>query len=229
MTVQAPRSDHYATLGVPSDADTDEIARAYRRAVKEAHPDLGGDHERFQALQDAWHVLGDRGRRGDYDEHLRLEEGPPPTMAPPGGLAARRMPRVPTRRGATAMVGGGLALCILGIAAAVWTFELVSDTADFRRDSIAVSAEIVSGPTGNEVEFSTAAGEVVRAPQPEPENPGVLGDTVAVRYDRDDPTRVRLDESTTARDITVGIVAVKLLVGGPALVFVGRRRRRTFT
>ncbi|GIU89699.1 MAG: hypothetical protein KatS3mg010_0798 [Acidimicrobiia bacterium] len=51
-----------------------------------------------------------------------------------------------------------------------------------------------------------------------------VGYTVAVRYDPDDPTSVIADESTMGRDITLAIVALKLVVGGPVLVVLGSRR-----
>jgi hypothetical protein len=47
-----------------------------------------------------------------------------------------------------------------------------------------------------------------------------------VHYDRADPTRIVADDSHTARDVTLWIVAVKFLVGGAILVGVGVRRLR---
>lgn len=61
------RPDHYATLGVATDASVDDIKRAYRRAARHAHPDRGGSHERMQALNEAKDVLTDPARRARYD------------------------------------------------------------------------------------------------------------------------------------------------------------------
>ncbi|MXR40384.1 DnaJ domain-containing protein [Halobaculum sp. WSA2] len=44
----------YAVLGVEADADDTEIERAYRRRVKEAHPDRGGSAEEFQRVRAAY-------------------------------------------------------------------------------------------------------------------------------------------------------------------------------
>lgn len=66
--VKKGKRDHYATLGVAKDADTETIKQAYRKKAKEAHPDTGGGHEEFLELQLAWHTLGDQESREHYDE-----------------------------------------------------------------------------------------------------------------------------------------------------------------
>lgn len=53
----------YAVLGVAQDAKTEEIKRAYRRAARVTHPDLGGDPAAFWAVRGAYEVLVDPGRR----------------------------------------------------------------------------------------------------------------------------------------------------------------------
>ncbi|GAA0202706.1 ferredoxin Fer [Halobaculum roseum] len=44
----------YDVLGLDADADDTEIERAYRRRVKEAHPDRGGSFEEFQRVREAY-------------------------------------------------------------------------------------------------------------------------------------------------------------------------------
>lgn len=44
----------WEVLGVPEGAPAGVIASAYRRAVREAHPDAGGSQERFLAVQQAY-------------------------------------------------------------------------------------------------------------------------------------------------------------------------------
>lgn len=44
----------YDALGLPTTADQDEIRSAYRRRVKEVHPDHGGDEESFRRVQEAY-------------------------------------------------------------------------------------------------------------------------------------------------------------------------------
>lgn len=58
-TVTIDRSDDvptaaFATLGVPTDADSTEIKRAYRERVIDVHPDHGGDETEFKALREAY-------------------------------------------------------------------------------------------------------------------------------------------------------------------------------
>ncbi|HEU0257253.1 MAG TPA: DnaJ domain-containing protein [Microbacteriaceae bacterium] len=57
----------YEILGVPATASQDDLRRAYRRMLRLSHPDMGGDAERFQAVQDAWQRVGDPARRAAYD------------------------------------------------------------------------------------------------------------------------------------------------------------------
>jgi curved DNA-binding protein CbpA len=66
----------YEVLGVPATATPAEVARAYRRRLREVHPDTAGSaHDRsgtpvsdeLRALQDAYFVLRDPARRARYD------------------------------------------------------------------------------------------------------------------------------------------------------------------
>ncbi|XP_013412509.1 dnaJ homolog subfamily B member 11 [Lingula anatina] len=65
--------DFYNILGVPRNADTNQIKRAYRRLAKEMHPDKNkGDaeaNEKFQNLGAAYEVLSDPDKRKIYDRH----------------------------------------------------------------------------------------------------------------------------------------------------------------
>ena len=49
-----PADAAYRVLGLPSGADAEAVRRAYRRRVKEVHPDHGGDEEEFQRVQEAY-------------------------------------------------------------------------------------------------------------------------------------------------------------------------------
>jgi hypothetical protein len=222
------RRDHYAVLGVEPDADPAEIAAAFRRLAKRHHPDApGGDAARFAEVRDAWEVLASPTRRLEYDleraAHARAAAQRHRLAVP---VTQRTTGRPPTRRGALALVWAGVACTAAGVAVAVLTFALASDTARFRAGSVPVDAVRVGGPGDRQIEFTTLDGETVRVAEPKAANPGVRGDTIAVRYDRDDPARVRVDESTVARDVTIGIVGAKLLAGGPVLAIAGARRLR---
>jgi curved DNA-binding protein CbpA len=63
-------TDHYRTLQVRRDASTEVIAAAYRRLMKDAHPDRGGDGERAKRLNLAYETLADPTARRAYDATL---------------------------------------------------------------------------------------------------------------------------------------------------------------
>lgn len=66
--------DWYGVLGVRRGAGREEVRAAYRRRAKELHPDVvGGGAEgvaEFLRVREAMEVLGDEGRRAEYDELL---------------------------------------------------------------------------------------------------------------------------------------------------------------
>ncbi|KAJ1737643.1 hypothetical protein LPJ72_000300 [Coemansia sp. Benny D160-2] len=68
-------SDYYAILGVSPEASTEEIRTAYMKRALQVHPDRNASAtatKEFQALADAYYVLGDTERRSQYDrEHSR--------------------------------------------------------------------------------------------------------------------------------------------------------------
>jgi hypothetical protein len=49
--------DPHVVLGVPRGASLDEVKRAFRKAVLEAHPDLGGDAAAFRRIKRAYDRL----------------------------------------------------------------------------------------------------------------------------------------------------------------------------
>ena len=64
----SPLSDSpYEVLGVRADADAATLRLAYRRALRSAHPDTGGDPERFHAVQLAWELVGTVEARAAFD------------------------------------------------------------------------------------------------------------------------------------------------------------------
>lgn len=57
----------YEILGVSPDVNQTELRRAYRRLLRQTHPDTGGDPERFDAVQSAWLRIGDVQARERWD------------------------------------------------------------------------------------------------------------------------------------------------------------------
>lgn len=62
---------HYETLGVPQDADTTTIKKAYRNLALKSHPDRGGDAEEFKKVSEAYEVLSDPHKKQKYDNPVR--------------------------------------------------------------------------------------------------------------------------------------------------------------
>ncbi|MEJ2170745.1 MAG: DnaJ domain-containing protein [Desulfobacterales bacterium] len=62
---------YFAILGITSRATPEEIRSAYRRLVKEFHPDhYEGDSETFREIQEAYSVLGNSRRRHEYKQKI---------------------------------------------------------------------------------------------------------------------------------------------------------------
>jgi curved DNA-binding protein CbpA len=74
----------YAVLGVSETASPEEIQTAYRRLVRQTHPDAGGNGYLFRRVQDAYDVLSDSGTRAAYDQtRIWNQHGPTSSQAGP--------------------------------------------------------------------------------------------------------------------------------------------------
>ena len=71
--------DFYQIMGVARDADAATIKKAYRRLVKECHPDTHpGDkqaEERFKLISEAYSILSDDEKRKLYDQESAAAGG----------------------------------------------------------------------------------------------------------------------------------------------------------
>lgn len=67
-------SDHYAALGLGSDASLADIKKAFRQKAALFHPDRNTAADasaRFRAVQEAYDVLSDANKRQAYDDNRR--------------------------------------------------------------------------------------------------------------------------------------------------------------
>jgi hypothetical protein len=93
---KASDGDLYDVLGVARDADSDEIKRAYRAAVKKFHPDAEGNSYFFRLIQQAYETLSDPARRANYDRTGREQTPRPPQAAQPNPwMAGPSVPAIP--------------------------------------------------------------------------------------------------------------------------------------
>ena len=92
--------DFYKVLGVKKDASQADIKKAYRKLAQDLHPDRNPDNNkaeaRFKAVSEAYAVLGNEGKRKEYDEVRASYQG--------GGF---RFPGGGTRGGNRGGAGGG--------------------------------------------------------------------------------------------------------------------------
>ena len=67
-------SEHYAALGLKSDASLSDVKRAFRQKASQFHPDRNSDPDapaRFREVQEAYDVLSDDDKRKAYDDNRR--------------------------------------------------------------------------------------------------------------------------------------------------------------
>ena len=70
--MSADFKDYYTTLGVPRDASTADIKKAFRKLARKHHPDVAADkksaEEKFKEINEANEVLSDPEKRKKYDQ-----------------------------------------------------------------------------------------------------------------------------------------------------------------
>lgn len=75
------KRDYYEVLGVNRNADASAIKKAYRKLVKQYHPDSNSGNaqaeEKFKEITEAYEILSDEKKRKLYDQfgHAAFEEG----------------------------------------------------------------------------------------------------------------------------------------------------------
>jgi molecular chaperone DnaJ len=67
--------DYYKVLGVEKNASAEDVKNAFRRLAMQHHPDRGGEAEKFKEINEAYQVLSDPAKRGQYDRFGSVPEG----------------------------------------------------------------------------------------------------------------------------------------------------------
>jgi hypothetical protein len=236
--------DFYAVLGVERSAPGEDIAVAFRGLAKQLHPDRpessAADAERFTNVVAAYEVLGNARLRRAYDDvraqtgaarpfaHGAVAPAPAPVGGTPAAAAAPPVDPHRARRNARRWITAGVGVLVAGVLVSVVVVRLEAHDRARRAGRLRADAVIVPGAGHPHLRFTTASGATVEVAEPDRINPGTdaPGSHVAVLYRPDRPADVIVDESTVARDITLWIVALKLLVGGAVFLVVGLRRLR---
>ncbi len=79
--------DYYKILGVDKNASAEDIKNAFRKLAMQHHPDRGGDAEKFKEANEAYRVLSDSQKRGQYDRFGTVDQAPPGTNGWSGGFS----------------------------------------------------------------------------------------------------------------------------------------------
>lgn len=232
--------DYYRELGVRPTATRDEIAVAFRTRARVLHPDTApadpASEAAFVRAATAYEILTGP-MREEYDRARRRGQVRPAGAAARasvpsagatgarggGGFRGRVWPA--TSRGGRIALWGGLIVMLAGIVVAVLVVTLQVRDARLRTEGVAATALVVRERGVPRLQFTTESGRVVRSDLPDRKSGGrSAGDALEIRYDPEDPERIVTAQHAVGRDITLWIVAVKLLTVGAVLAVLGARR-----
>lgn len=137
---------------------------------------------------------------------------------------ARARVRRPRRFHPLLVLSVGALLLVSGVLLAAWRLTVGRAGASFGAAAARTSGVILDVNGRRQVQFRAGDGRLVTA-RPAGAATDSTGSTVRVVYDRDQPSRVVLDHDSFAKEFTIWFAAVKLVVGGAALMVVSRSQR----
>lgn len=91
----ATKKDYYDVLGLPRNASSDEVKKAYRKLAREHHPDMVAKEDksdaekRFKEINEAYQVLSAPEKKRMYDQFGHTGFGAGGAGGPFGGFGAR--------------------------------------------------------------------------------------------------------------------------------------------
>jgi DnaJ-like protein len=141
-----------------------------------------------------------------------------PAPAPPARARRRRRfhPRL--------VLAVGIVLLLGGVLLGAWRITVGRAGASFGAAAVHTDGTVVERDGHRAVTFVSAGGAVVTT-RPGGAASDDVGSTVKVVYDRLDPRRAVIDHDSVAKEITIWIAAIKLVVGGAVLIVVSRSQR----
>jgi curved DNA-binding protein CbpA len=96
----------YEVLGVSPSVTDEELRRAYRRMLRQSHPDVGGSAASFHAVQVAWERIGSPESRAAYDGGRYPEASYSGSSGGTAGGTGRSAAERPTSSGMRARMHG---------------------------------------------------------------------------------------------------------------------------
>ncbi len=67
--------DYYKILGVSHSASQKEIENAFYKLAHKYHPDKGGDEKKFKEINEAYQILSNKEKKGQYDRFGQVFDG----------------------------------------------------------------------------------------------------------------------------------------------------------
>jgi curved DNA-binding protein CbpA len=89
----------YEVLGVSATVSHEDLRRAYRRLLRETHPDTGGSAVRFTEVQRAWELVGDPADRAAFDRGESVQDAAASTSGGTAGHGFSATFTAPTAHG----------------------------------------------------------------------------------------------------------------------------------